>query len=80
MEIINGKILESFSPVAWLQLQGKQDTMLAYGKEEEKRSRNSNDLQGLTRKEEQSGGGELAELAQITWRETNAHSSGLHGV
>lgn len=29
----------------------------AYGEEEEKRSRNSNDLQGLTRKEEQSGGG-----------------------
>lgn len=29
----------------------------AYGEEEEKRSRNSDDLQGLTLKEEQSGSG-----------------------
>lgn len=52
----------------------------AYGEEEEKRSRNSNDLQGPTRKEEQSGGGKQAQLAQITRRETKAHNSSLHGV
>lgn len=34
--IINGKILESFSPVAWLQLQGKQDTMLHAGRRKRK--------------------------------------------
>lgn len=34
--IINGKILESFSPVAWLQLQGKQDTTLNMGRRKRK--------------------------------------------
>jgi len=52
----------------------------AYGEEEEKRSRNSNELQGLTRKAERSSGGKQAQLAQLTRREKNMHNSGRHVV